>query len=206
MNTLLIKKYIPWPIKLFLRRLRHGGNAIFCNCCQSGIKQFIPGGSNNEAINKYQIIGAGYFDNDICPLCHSGYRQRLIIIYLNQNQLLSGAINLLHLAPEQHLYFTFSAKKNITYVYGDLEPERYTYYCANPIKTDLTNLQFQDASFDLVIASHILEHIPDDRKAMAELFRVLKPGGRAIVQVPISWTLEKTFEDPTIVSEQDRTN
>jgi SAM-dependent methyltransferase len=61
---------------------------------------------------------------------------------------------------------------------------------------DLTALSFADASFDFVFASHVLEHIQDDRRAMAEMFRVLSPGGLAFVEVPV--LAQHTYEDATI--------
>ena len=72
------------------------------------------------------------------------------------------------------------------------------------VKMDVTDIHYPENSFDVIICNHVLEHIPDDRKAMNELFRVLKPGGQAILQVPISLTLEKTFEDSTIITPEER--
>jgi SAM-dependent methyltransferase len=65
-------------------------------------------------------------------------------------------------------------------------------------------LPFLDQQFDLVIANHVLEHIPDDRKAMRELFRVLKNGGRAILQVPYSTTITSSIEDPAVTDPAER--
>ena len=63
---------------------------------------------------------------------------------------------------------------------------------------DLLDLQLTDNIYDIVICAHVLEHIPDDKKAMSEIFRVLKPNGFAIIQVPLSKLLNKTLEDITI--------
>jgi ubiquinone/menaquinone biosynthesis C-methylase UbiE len=68
----------------------------------------------------------------------------------------------------------------------------------------LTAIQYPDNSFDAIYCSHVLEHIPDDRAAMRELFRVLKPGGWAILQVPLDSTRETTYEDPSITSFEAR--
>jgi ubiquinone/menaquinone biosynthesis C-methylase UbiE len=69
---------------------------------------------------------------------------------------------------------------------------------------DLTNIDRESNYFDLIICNHVLEHILDDRKAMRELFRVLKPGGKAILQVPLSMTLNETFEDFSITDPAER--
>jgi ubiquinone/menaquinone biosynthesis C-methylase UbiE len=71
-------------------------------------------------------------------------------------------------------------------------------------KVDIAKFKYEDNSFDVIICCHVLEHVPDDRKAMSELYRVLKPGGWAILQVPISLSLEKTYEDPTVATPKER--
>jgi len=85
---------------------------------------------------------------------------------------------------------------NLDYISVDLE---------SPIamlKMDVTDLQFPDDCFNCTICYHVLEHVSDDKKAMAEIFRVLKPGGWAILQVPI--LRDKTFEDPSVKTPKDR--
>jgi SAM-dependent methyltransferase len=72
------------------------------------------------------------------------------------------------------------------------------------MQMDITDITFADNSFELIICNHVLEHIPDDAQAMRELFRVLKPGGLAILQVPISYAIDSTYEDFTIVDSEAR--
>lgn len=72
------------------------------------------------------------------------------------------------------------------------------------IKMDITDINLHDNQFDCIICYHVLEHILDDEKAMRELFRVLKPGGWAILQQPVDPTRDKTFEDPNIVLPEER--
>ncbi len=69
---------------------------------------------------------------------------------------------------------------------------------------DVTKLPFPKDEFDWIICNHVLEHIEEDRAAMKELYRVLKPGGCALLQVPISRKLEKTYEDNLTQSPNDR--
>ena len=93
---------------------------------------------------------------------------------------LDKTINLLHVAPERNLQKILKSFSNIEYVSGDLNP---LMNC--DIKIDITDIKFKDNFFDVIICNHVLEHIKDDRKAMSESFRVLKPKGFAILQVPI---------------------
>jgi ubiquinone/menaquinone biosynthesis C-methylase UbiE len=110
--------------------------------------------------------------------------------------LLSGTqYRMLHLAPEDCFVSKFRQYSSIEYLTADLN---------NPamLKMDITDIQYPDNYFDIILCSHVLEHIPDDEKAMRELSRVLNPGGWAILQVPI--LVEKTFEDPAITDPLER--
>jgi len=101
-------------------------------------------------------------------------------------------MKLLHIAPEKNLHRVFTKTQSVDYLTVDLKSPR------ADLKMDITQLTLENDTFDAIICNHVLEHIPDDEKAMSELFRVLKPGGFAILQVPISWTLDTTIEDLTI--------
>lgn len=89
-------------------------------------------------------------------------------------------IRLLHVAPEKNLKKVFRVSSEINYIYGDLNS------LVADRKINITDINFEDNLFDVIICSHVLEHIVDDRKAMRELSRVLRPKGFAILQVPIS--------------------
>lgn len=179
------------------------GNKYYCNVCKSHINKFIPGGTDIALFKELKIVGGGFHLHDACPVCLASYRQRSIMLYFETHGYPYRKGDILHLAPEVSLYRLFSNEITGKYICGDLEPDRYSSY-SNSIKIDLTDLRFPDNSFDLVICNHILEHIPDDKKAMREILRVLRPGGTAFVQVPISLKLEKTFEDPEVTTEKER--
>lgn len=90
----------------------------------------------------------------------------------------------------------FRAIPGIDYLSGDLfDPGAME-------RIDITDIRFPDDSFDLILCSHVLEHVPDDRKAISELFRVLKPGGTAFLLVPIGSA--RTFEDPSVTDPDER--
>ncbi|MBA4168451.1 MAG: class I SAM-dependent methyltransferase [Chitinophagaceae bacterium] len=104
--------------------------------------------------------------------------------------------NILHFSPEKNLYKFLKAKARIITV--DIAPAFYLNIDDAIRYADATRLQFNDQSFDLLIPNHILEHIPDDRAAMKEMYRVLRDDGLAILQVPYSETLSSTIEGPFI--------
>jgi ubiquinone/menaquinone biosynthesis C-methylase UbiE len=104
----------------------------------------------------------------------------------------------LHFAPEQAFYKRFKKLKNINYTTTDLNSP------LADIKADICNLPFTDNSFDVIFCNHVLEHIPNDTKAMQELYRILKPNGWGIFQIPQDLNRETTFEDNSITDKRER--
>jgi predicted SAM-dependent methyltransferase len=137
--------------------------------------------------------------NALSPSTLSLERHRLIWLYLkNETDFFSASKKVLHLAPEQCFLKLFKAQKNLNYITADL------YSPIADVKADICDLPFEENSFDVVFCNHVLEHIEDDKKAMSELYRVLKPGGMGIFQIPQDLTLETTYEDFSITSEEER--
>ncbi len=127
-------------------------------------------------------------------------RHRLLWLYLKQKtNFFSAPLKVLHIAPEQAFYKRLKKQTNLNYITADL------YSPLADIKADVTNLPFDDHSFDVILCNHVLEHITDDHKAMQELFRVMKPGGWGVLQVPLNNDLKKTFEDDSITDRDERT-
>lgn len=173
------------------------GTGFLCNICGSSYSRFVPGipdAENEVAITKHQVI-AGYGDHIFCPNCLSNARERLVIACLDDLFILEGK-SVLHFSPEKYVYRYVKSKANV--VTADLNPGFYSLIDPAVRKEDATQLQLPENTFDLIIANHVLEHIPDDLQAMQEFFRVLKPGGSAILQVPYSEILETTIETPGI--------
>ncbi|MFL2628335.1 MAG: class I SAM-dependent methyltransferase [Candidatus Marisimplicoccus sp.] len=155
---------------------------------------------DGRGYSKFLSYGYGKLrKNALSPGTLSLERHRLLWLYLNNStNLLKSKIRVLHIAPEQIFYRKF--KKNIYWDYT-------TFDLKSPIadiKGNITNMIFNDATFDLIICNHVLEHIVDDRAAMREIYRVLKKDGIGILQVPIDKSLEETYEDNTIVSKKQR--
>lgn len=198
----LLKQIFPHrflkQLKIRIRKIRYAGKKYHCPVCNSNIKLWKPLGYDLPVITEKQIVGGGK-RLAMCPVCDSSDRIRLLYLFLkNRTNVYSKKINLLHVAPEPPLEYIFKQQKNIEYLTTDMNPAMVME------QMDITNIQYPENSFDAIICNHVLEHIPDDHKAMTELFRVLKTGGWAILQVPFSKILDKTFEDPTITTEEDR--
>ncbi len=165
-------------LKSFTKRRAHA-----CPVCESRFAGFQP--AHNRPAAK-------------CPGCGSLERHRLAWLFLQrETDLFAGRpLSLLHAAPEPMLKKRFRALNHLEYLSIDIE---------SPIadeKMDMTQLDLDDETFDCTYCSHVLEHIPDDRAAMGELYRILRPGGWGLLLVPI--LRETTYEDPAIVDPADR--
>lgn len=138
-------------------------------------------------------------ENVLAPGTLSLERHRLCWLYLQQyTDLFSKPQRLLHFAPEQAFLKRFRKMKHLMYTTTDLNSP------IADVKADICDLPFSDNSFDFIICNHVLEHIPDDTQAMREIYRVLAPGGKAILQVPYDRNREKTFEDNSITDKKER--
>ena len=138
-------------------------------------------------------------NNVLSPSTLSLERHRLLWLYLqNETDFFSTPKKVLHFAPEQAFYKRFRKMKHLDYVTTDLNSP------LADVKADICNLPFKDGEFDIIFCNHVLEHIPDDTKAMQELYRVMKPGGWGIFQIPQDLSREKTFEDDTITDRKER--
>lgn len=150
----------------------------------------------------YKMLPYGYGkqrDNVLAPATFSLERHRLMWLYLNnETNFKTEKLKVLHIAPEQAFYKMFRKMRNLDYITSDLESP------LADVKADICDLPFGDDTFDVILCNHVLEHIPDDHKAMTELYRVMKPSGWGIFQVPISYQRQETYEDPTVTSKEER--
>ncbi len=138
--------------------------------------------------------------NVLSPGTLSLERHRLIWLYLQrETDFFQTPAKVLHMAPEKAFLSRLKKMSHLDYTTCDLESP------LADIKADICDLPFADASFDWVLCNHVLEHIPNDTKAMEELFRVLKPGGTALLQVPLDPKRKVTFEDNSVTDKAERT-
>lgn len=155
---------------------------------------------DGKSFRKFLPYGYGkQRENALSPSTLSLERHRLLWLFLKeQTDFFTTNKKVLHMAPEQCFLPLFRKQKNLDYTTADL------YSPIADVKADICNLPFEDNSFDVIFCNHVLEHITDDTKAMNELYRVLKPGGMGIFQIPQDLSLAKTFEDDTIKDQKER--
>lgn len=206
-RPLLIRlSYVARPVLAFALK----GNTFTDPIDGKSFKMFLPYGYGTQR------------NNVLSPSTLSLERHRLLWLYLNeetdffQSQLDSdstvsnpkkiklrdaetnSALKVLHFAPEQAFYKLFRNQKNLDYTTTDL------FSPLADVKADICDLPFEDNQYDVILCNHVLEHIPDDTKAMQELYRVLKPGGMAILQIPQDLSRATTFADDTITDQKER--
>jgi SAM-dependent methyltransferase len=173
-----------------------------CNICGQTFHAFYPYKTDSPSASSFlkelNMIGRGVDDYG-CFYCNSSDRERHLFMFFDKLNLWQEftQANVLHFAPERNLSPSIKRMKPAQYVMGDLYPS------SDEIRRiDVTDIQFPDDSFDFVICNHVLEHVLDDRRAMREIFRVLREGGKAILQTPYSNILGKSFEDANINSDE----
>lgn len=155
-----------------------------CPACKSEIRLYLP-------------VGEKLRYNAMCPVCRSAERHRSLWLYFENNPQLfqrteNKPLKILHFAPEKVFYDKFSKDASLDYYPVDADPR-----CSRIRKcVDMTDIPYEDNIFDVIICNHVLEHIRDERKALQELYRVLKPGGTAFINVLIFDNLETTIESP----------
>ena len=173
------------------------GDRLTCPFCLSRFGRFLPFAADQQPLRKYRIVGAGFRPNARCPKCNSRDRERLVYLYLRGPGAQSWR-RILHIAPEPNLGRFLSASAGGVYVSADMARG------LGDMQFDLTTAPFADGVFDLIVCNHVLGNIPDDRRAMAEVHRLLAPGGLAVLQAPISRTLRRTYEDPSLTIDAQR--
>jgi len=161
---------------------RHRGDAVHCCVCDHSFDRFKDDWNRGNAL---------------CWRCGSHERHRAQWLLLPE--LLADARSLLHFAPEWCLRRRLRGLPGLRYVTADIDPAADV-----DLRLDVTALELRDGAFDAVICSHVLEHVPDDARAMAELRRVTAPGGFALVMVPLALDRERTYEDLAITDPEER--
>ncbi|MES2701151.1 MAG: methyltransferase domain-containing protein [Bacteroidota bacterium] len=210
-NVLRLKK----AVYHFLKELRsdpyklpYMGDKYLCPLCNTGLEHFLPMDADMLAENeKYGSVYPMFSFETInmfkysCPRCYSSDRDRLYALYFEEQLKKAPAgkkYDLLDIAPSA-LRPYLKKKEAINYRSCDL---------FNPDvddKIDITDMKpYADGRFDIFVCSHVLEHVPDDKKAMRELYRVLKPGGWGVAMVPINLSIEETFQDDSLTSVADK--
>lgn len=169
----------------------------YCTLCNSVVNKFESYGVISDLFNEHHIIGAGLRDNCNCPYCSMGDRERWqYFIIKNYTKILVDNCSVLHFAPEYLIANKIRENIKCDYYECDIVLGRARH------KVDITDIQFKDETFDFVIANHILEHVPNENKALQEMRRVLKKDGKIILSFPICTDMS-TYEDSQIVTRED---
>lgn len=164
------------------------GDAVECPICGGRFRRFV---------SKHSASGAR--PGARCPRCGSLERHRLLWLYLRDGtDLLTRPMRVLHFAPEPGIGEKLRELPGCDYLSADLDSP------PAMVRMDVQDIPSADDSFDAVICNHVLEHVPDDRRAMREIRRVLNPAGWAILGVPLQPGRETTFEDPDVHSPAER--
>lgn len=185
-RPLLIR--LSYPFKK-IAPILYKGNNVECPVCERSFRKFLSYGS-----------AVAQRDNVLCPYDLTLERHRQMWLYLKKhsNFFTADQLNVLHIAPEQCFYKRFKEQKNLNYLTGDL---------VSPLADmhfDLHSIPLEDNRFDVVFCNHVLEHVDDALQCMKELYRVMKPGGWGIFQVPQDLSRETTYEDASITSPEER--
>ncbi|BCW98666.1 MAG: type 11 methyltransferase [Armatimonadota bacterium] len=181
-----LKRMLPRSLVRKLLLVKYRGSAYACPCCHYQARQFWPSGVNQKP-------------NTLCPSCGSLERHRLLWLFFQRHpELLRRSQRILHVAPERQIEQLLRSIPEVKYLSAGLESP------PAEVCMDLTNTGMQDKSFDGIVCCHVLEHIPNDGAALRELYRILAPGGWAILQVPVDYARQTTYEDPNIISPGDR--
>lgn len=136
-----------------------------------------------------------------CPRCGAHDRERHLLLYMRATGLFDrlASMRVLHFAPERRLSRLIAAAGPLSYTRCDLYPQS-----VGVLRVNIEEMPFDDGSFDLLVANHVLEHVDDDLRAVGEIARVLAPDGMAILQTPYSAMLCHTWSDPGINSDAAR--
>ncbi|MCE7060465.1 class I SAM-dependent methyltransferase [Dyadobacter sp. CY343] len=191
----LVLRYIPRP---YLQLVGHWaarflsifyiGNNVQCPVCESKYRKFLPYGRNTSSR-----------ENALCPGCLSLERHRLMGLYLKQKtNFFTADLKVLHVAPEYCFIDRFEKMKNLDYITADIESP------LAKVKMDIHQIPFPENTFDVAFCNHVMEHVDDYILAMSELYRVLKPGGWALIQSPQDLKYATTYEDATITDPKER--
>jgi predicted SAM-dependent methyltransferase len=205
----LIKKALPKDMINIYREIKrlsnawpYRGNGVLCPCCGKTFRCFRDYKYNGNIQNK--SLFNDYFHHTICPYCRSKSRHRITCNYFNEHK----ASLLPHPPPlDQNIILMFGAELSIKIWF---QKNGYRYTTADlfdedaDMQVDIQKTPFPDETWSMIICNHVLEHVPDYQMALMELKRILKKDGILEITIPTDRTLKTVYEDPAIVSIEER--
>lgn len=173
----------------FFAPILYRGDKVECPVCGKSFSKFLSYGS-----------AVAQRDNVLCPYDLTLERHRLMWLYLKNKTDFFTKPNLkvMHIAPEQCFHKGFKKQSNLDYTTGDL---------VSPIADlhfDLHDIPLESNQYEVIFCNHVMEHVKDDLRCMQELYRIMKPGGWGILQVPIDTSRDTTYEDASITTPEER--
>lgn len=176
-------------LRLIFLKIKYRGNSVLCPCCKSSFREFAPFGDSRRK-------------NAWCPNCQGLERHRLLWMYFEKKtNLYQRPLKVLHVAPEDIFFNHFKKQQNIDYypvdIYPNLYPNGTKYF-------DLLNPGADVEKYDVIICNHVFQYIEEDKRAMANIYKLMKPGGWGIMQVPINGKNPVTYEDASITDPLER--
>src|SRR5215469_12683660 len=152
------------------------GRRLECPFCKWHFRRFRPSGFHYPILSEKRVVGGHWHQDNVCPRCLSNARERLVYLFIknrtevyNRRLVDNHRLRILHIAPEPKLMSTLLQCPHVVYITADL------FESGVMTRFDILSMPFARDTFDVVICNHVMEHVPDDQVAMAEVFRVLRP-------------------------------
>lgn len=183
-----VRRFLKWRY----RRLRDGfmarvygiGSRRICPVCGWTGMRFLPYGQRQRPDAR-------------CPVCQAKERHRYLWHHLQKTIDLTDA-DVLYFAPVEGIVDRLQQRSSVNLLTTDLSEPNVDF------RSDVTRLPVRDRCFDVIVFSHVLEHVPDETAALQELYRALRPGGTALVLLPQDRGREETYEDDSVSSPEER--
>lgn len=169
---------------------------FFCPCCDSYLRRFVRGGYEKRPERFHIVRYRGMDQNVICPVCGSLPRHRILVSWMNENEEWIAGKDILYFAQEKSIRIWLD-RHHIACTTADL-------YSRADLKINIEDTGLNDDSYDMIVCNHVLEHVSDYKKALRELYRIIRPGGRIILSFPVDPSFTTVFEDSSISSEEER--
>ena len=187
-----------WIIRRLLKADRLQGDRLpyYCPCCDTHFKRFVSNGYDRRPERYDTDRYRGRDQAVICPICGALPRHRILAFWMNDRVDDIRGKRILHFAQERALRMWLD-RNGISCTTADL-------YKPADLKLDIADTRLEDASYDLIICNHVLEHVPDYGQALTELKRILRPGGRLLISFPVGESLESVYEDAAVCTKEQR--
>ena len=169
---------------------------FYCPCCDKHLRGFVSGGFDRHP-ERYDAKRYARIDqNVVCPVCYSVSRHRILVSWMQDYADQIRGKRILHFAQEKSVCMWLD-RNQLSYTTADL-------FQPADLKIDIEDTGLQDGAYDVIICNHVLEHVHDYKKALRELYRILRPEGMIFLSFPVDETLQSVYEDESVCTEEGR--